>query len=424
MSIIDRAAEEKGRLAAEKPLDQTTLVDLDVMECPYHTYKKLREEAPVFKDPVAGFFIVACYPDVVKALKDTATFSSSVGNALVPPEMRMRVEEFGGYKQVETLITVDPPKHKFYRNPINKVFAGARVDQMESYIQQIIDELIDSFIADGRCDFVSQFTVPLPLIIIADQLGVPRSDMDRFKRWSDALTSQISGVATREQRIYAAKQMVEFQNYFAQVIGEKTKNPTNDVISDLVRARMEDGEPMSTPELLSILNQLLAAGNETTTNSISTGLLLLLQHPDQMQLVLDDISLVEGLTEEVLRFDGPVQGLLRITTCDTELGGTKMPEGSVVMLRYASANRDEKQFANAETFDVRRKNAASHVAFGLGTHFCLGAMLARKEMNLAFRTVLTRMRNIKLAEDKGTPHHEPSIILRGLKDLHITFDKA
>ncbi len=422
--MIRQEAEEKGRLAAQKPLDQTTLVDMDVIECPYHTYKKLREEAPVNKDPLAGFFTVTCYADVVKALKDTTTFSSSVTELLAPAEMRTKFEDYGGYPSVETLITVDPPKHKFYRTPINKVFSQVRVNHLEPYIQRLVDELIDKFIKDGKCDFVSQFTVPLPMIIIADQLGVPRSDIGVFKQWSDALTQQISGVSTREQKIAASKLMLEFQKYFARVIGEKRANPTNDIISDLVRARMENGEPMSTPELLSILNQLLAAGNETTTNSLSKGMMLMLQYPDQMQLVLDDMSLVENLTEEVLRFDGPVQGLFRITTCDTTLGGTFMPRGAAVMLLFASANRDEAQFEGAETFDVRRENAARHLAFGQGTHHCLGAMLARKEMNLAFKTILTRMKNLRLAPGHADPHHEPSIILRGLKELHITFDPA
>ncbi len=422
MSITE--AEEKGRLAAQKPLDQTTLVDLDVIECPYHTYSKLREEAPVFKDPIAGFYIVSCYSDLMKVIKDTATFSSDVADAILPPGERNRAEEFGGYPSVPTLITADPPKHKYYRNPINKVFSAARVDQMDAYVQQIANTLIDDFIKDGHCEFVAQYTIPMPLLIIADQLGVPRSDLPLFKEFSDALTTQVSGVANREQRIWAAKKNVEFQRYFAEVIEKKRANPTDDIISDLVRAQMENGEPMSVPELLSVLNILLAAGNETTTNSISKGILLLIQNPDQMQLVLNDMSLVENLTEEVLRFDGPVQGLMRVATCDTQIAGTPIPKGAVIMLRYASANRDETQFSDGGKFDVRRKNAASHLAFGQGIHFCLGAMLARKEMNVTFRTVLTRMKNLRLTPGHEIPHHEPSIVLRGLKELHISFDPA
>lgn len=416
--------EEAGRKAAAKPRDQMTLVDMDVIECPYATYKKLREEAPVFKDPVAGFYILSRYEDVVKALKDTKTFSSSIAEVLVGEADRTRAEDFGGYPNVDTLITVDPPKHKYYRGPINKVFSAQRVDEMESYIAQIVNELIDGFIEDGQCEFVSQFTVPLPLIIIADQLGVPRDDMALFKEFSDALTTQISGIANRDQRIWAAKKSVEFQKYFAKVLDEKRANPTDDIISDLVRARMDDGEPMTTPELLSILNQLLAAGNETTTNSLSKGLLLLCQHPDQMQLVRDDPAMIEKLTEEVLRFDGPVQGLLRVTTCDTEIADTPIPKGAVVMLRYASANRDEHRYQNADKFDVTRGDKTGHLAFGLGTHFCLGAMLARKEMNVAFKIILERMKNIRLAAREETPVHEPNVILRGLKELHLAFDKA
>ncbi|MEQ1889935.1 MAG: cytochrome P450 [Alphaproteobacteria bacterium] len=423
--MSETLAEEKGRSAAQKPLAQTTLMDKDVIECPYHTYKKLREEAPVNKDPVTGFYTVSCYPDVVKALRDTAAFSSNTGKLLTRPEMRAGpAEDHGGYPSVDTLLTVDPPKHKFYRTPVNKVFSGARVDQMAPYIQQLVHELIDGFIRDGKCEFVSQFAWPLPLTIIADQLGVQRSGIADFKQWSDALTLQLNGLATREQGIAASKLILEFQKYFAQVIEEKRARPTDDIISDLVRAPMENGLPMNIPELLSVISQLLVAGNETTASSIAKGILLLIRHPDQMQLVLDDMSLVENLTEEVLRFEAPVKGLFRVATCDTALGGVVIPKDAPVMLLFASANRDEGQFADGETFDVRRKNAASHVAFGMGTHFCLGAMLARKEMNLAFRTILTRMKNLRLAPGHAEPHHEPSIILRGLKELHITFDKG
>ena len=423
-SMAGNDVEEKGRAAAQKSLDQVTLIDPDVIECPYHTYKKLREEAPVYKDPVAGFYIVSCYNDIMKVIKDTATFSSNVAEAVFPPGERNRAEEFGGYPSVPALITADPPKHKYYRNPINKVFSAARVEQMEPYIEQITHALIDDFIKDGYCEFVAQYTIPMPLMIIADQLGVPREDLPLFKEFSDALTTQVSGVANREQRIWAAKKNVEFQKYFVKVIEEKRVNPTDDIITDLINAQMENGEPMSVPELLSVLNILLAAGNETTTNSISKGILLLIQNPDQMKLVLDDLSLVENLTEEVLRFDGPVQGLMRVATRDAEIAGASIPKGSVIMLRYASANRDEQHFPGSEAFDIRRKNAATHLAFGQGIHFCLGAMLARKEMNVTFRAVLTRMKNLRLAPGYPEPHHEPSIVLRGLKELHLAFDPA
>jgi cytochrome P450 len=417
-------AEEKGRKAAQKLLEQITLADRDVIECPYHTYKRLREEAPVNKDPVTGFFTVTCYADVQKALRDTATFSSRVGKLMTSPDASPRLEDHGGYPIVDTLLTVDPPKHKFYRLPLNKVFSAARVAQMEPYIQQIVDELIDALIKDGKCEFVSQFATPLPLTIIADQLGVPRKDIAAFKQWSDAQTLQLSGLATREQRMAASKLILEYQKYFARVIEEKRAHPTDDIISDLVRAPMEDGQPMNTAELLSVISQLLVAGNETTASTLSKGILLLIQHPGQLQLVLDDLALVENLTEEVLRFEAPVQGLFRTTTCDTTLGGVFMPKGAAVMLMFASANRDDGQFTEGENFDVRRKNAATHMSFGQGTHFCLGAMLARKELNLAFKSILTRMKNLRLAPGYPSPHHEPSMILRGLKELHITFDPA
>jgi len=413
--------EEKGRLAAQKPLSQLTFVDMDVIGCPYHAYKRLREEAPVFLDPVGGFYVVTRYDDISRALKDTATFSN---DELMPREEYDRPVQYGGLPAVDTMITTDPPKHKFYRAPLNKVFSAKRINGMEAYVQQIIDELIDGFIDDGRVDFVKQYTVPLPMFVIADQLGVPRSDLEKFARWSDAIATQVSGFATEDDKINSAKEMVQMQKYFLKVIEEKTKNPTDDIISDLINVRLEDGKPMRDVDLLSTINLLLAAGNETTTNSMSLAMLTLLEHPEQMQALQNDLSLIEAFTEESLRFNSPVQGLMRRAKHDTEIGGVAIPKNSIINLRFASGNRDESKYTESETFNICRKDDTVHLAFGQGTHFCIGANLARKEIHLTFRTLLTRMRNIRLLGDKDDLVYERNVVLRALKSLNLAFDKA
>ncbi len=413
--------DEKAREAAAKPLGELTFADMDVIGCPYHAYKRLRQEAPVFKDPVTGFYMITRYEDISRALKDTATFSS---DGMFPREEYTRPVQYGGLPVTDTMISSDPPKHKYYRGPITKVFSQARVNKMEAYIQAMADGLIDAFIDKGECDFVGQLAMPLPLNVIADQLGVPRSDLPSFKRWSDAVAIQVSGFVTEDDLVWAAKETVDFQNYFLKVIAEKKKNPTDDIITDLCAMIMDDDKPMSDVDLLSTIGVILAAGNETTTNGMSLAMLALLENPDQMQALYADPALIEAFVEESLRFDGPVQGLMRRATCDTEVAGVKIPAGSFVSMRFTSGNRDDAKYAEPDKFDIKREDGPVHLAFGQGTHFCLGALLARKEMLVAFRSMIKRTRNIRFRDENPDFHFERNITLRGLKHLHIAFDKA
>ena len=294
---------------------------------------------------------------------------------------------------------------------------------MEAYIQSIADELVDQMLSKetGTADIVSEFAIPLPMMVIADQLGVPREHMDRFKEWSDTAVEPLGMMISKERHIYCAKQQVEFQHYFAERLEERRSQPRDDMLSDLVQARVEDERQLDTKELLSIVGQLLVAGNETTTNAIGAGTYWLINNPDQVDLCRDDMSRIENVAEEILRIDSPVQGLFRQTTEDTNLGGTQIPAGSIVNLRYGAANRDEGKFDHGDRFDVLRKNASAHLAFGAGIHHCIGAQLARRELQCAMRALVSKMDNLKFAESNSFEHH-PSFILRGFKALHIEFE--
>lgn len=228
---------------------------------------------------------------------------------------------------------------------------------------------------------------------------------------------------TPEREIECAKSTVEFQRYFAAKLDERRAAPQDDLLTDLINARLEGETPLNTAEMLSILQQVLVAGNETTTNLIASAVLLLLQNPQQMAAVCADHARIPNCVEEALRFESPVQGLFRMARMDTELGGVAIPAGSRLVLMYASGNRDDQEFPQAERFDVYRANAKDHVAFGVGIHYCLGAPLARLEATVAFETLLGRLRNIRLAEDKNDYRHTPSFILRGLKALYLEFDQ-
>jgi len=412
-------------------LDLATVHPFDpaVLESPWDWYHQLRAEAPVFRDPFTGIFHVASYDGVVAAVRDFETFSNRFGAAMgagkgaaLADDPELESLRAKSYPPVDTMLTADPPEHKRFRGLVNKAFVPRRVDGLERGIESLAHGLIDGFEKDRRFEVLSQLAVPLPLTVIADQLGVTRADLPRFKRWTDGFTAQLSGMATGEDAKDAVRRIFEFQSYFAERIEEARRSPREDILSDLVRARVECERPLDVAEMLSILQQLLVAGNETTASAIAEGLLLLIRHPEQLALVRNDPTLVPNLVEEVLRLATPTAAMWRRTTRDAELLGVAIPKGSMLFLRYASANRDESRFPDPDRFDVTRPNSSEHLAFGHGIHFCLGASLARKEMAVAFRALLERLDALRLLPGYPEPRHKPSVLLRGLAELHVAFE--
>jgi len=292
---------------------------------------------------------------------------------------------------------------------------------MHGLIQQTVDELIDSFIDQRKCEFVSEFAVPLPIKVIAQQLGVSQADLPKLKQWSDAFIARLGHMLSREQEIECAKDIIAFQHYFRDVMESRQKQPQDDLITDLVQAKVAGEWSLDTAELLSIVQQILVAGNETITSALAAGMLLLTKNPQQMKLVQTDLSQLENFVEEVLRMESPTAGMWRVVTQDTKLGDVDLKAGSLVMLRFDAANRDPIKFQEGERFDVCRHNASNHLSFGHGIHFCLGAMLARKEMRIAYERLLLRHKNIRLAQDY---QYLPNILMRRLKHLYIEFDKV
>ncbi len=400
----------------------------ETVECPYPFYKAMREEAPVYQVPGAGFFIVSRHEDIKQVSADLASFSSnsgpgvdSRGGAVSDPEMHEITSK--GFPNVNTLLSADPPDHARYRGLVNKAFSARRVAIMEPSVRQIASDLFDTFKSKGKAELIHEFAAPLPLTVIADALGVPRSDLWTFKKWSDDSVAPLSGFMTRERQLECAQSIVDFQHYFAAKLEERRANPQDDLLTDLINSRLDGEQPLNTAEMLSILQQILVAGNETTTNLIASGTMLLCQHPEQVASLQADPSLIPNLVEEALRMESPVQGLFRMAKVDTEVGGVKIPAGSRLVLMYASANRDECVYADSESFDISRENARTHLAFGHGIHFCLGAALARLEANIAFEMLL-RLKNLRMTPGQNDLTHVPSFILRGLNQLNVEFDPA
>ena len=353
--------------------------------------------------------MISSYELAVEALSNWEVFSSAIDMRRdvggPDPAESDALYEREGYTVRDVLSQVDPPRHSIFRNLVDRTFTGPVVRRMENYLSHHTDRLIDGFIEKGCCDFFADFAVPLPLGVIADQLGVPQKDLPKFKIWTDAFIDTLGIMLSPERKLECTRLIIEYQHYFVDRINQKKRNPEDDILSELVKARHENGSELAIEELLAVTQQLLVAGNETTRNHLAKSMLLLIANPDQQEILRNGLSLVPNFVEESLRLESPVQGLFRVTTQDTELRGYDIPKGAKIYMAYDAANRDNTMFNGADTLDVQRKNANRHLAFGHGIHRCIGQMLARKELEIAITSLLKRIDNIALDERYPHPQH-------------------
>ena len=386
---------------------------------PYPMYRELRAQDPVHWSPLMESWILSRYEDVVAVLTNTR-FSAERRRARnrFAQEAQKMEEEFGPFGRTQTMLTSDPPEHTRLRRLVSKAFTPRMVEGLRPRIQQIVDELLDAVQGHGGMDVIRDLADPLPVIVIAEMLGVSVKDRDRFKRWSDEIAATLNGPFQPPEVLQQARRSVhELSDYFRAVITERRRQPREDLISGLIAAE-EEGQILSEDEMLATLMLLLVAGNETTTNLIGNGLLALLRNPDQLSRLREDPSLAEVAVEELLRYDGPVQGTGRVALEDLKIGGQPIKEGQVVFCLLGAANRDPAQFEDPERLDITRQ-PNEHVAFGDGIHFCIGAPLARAEGQIALSSVLQRFPAPRLESEElpwgGT------FILRGLKTLPVSF---
>jgi len=407
-------------------LSELDFFSAEVQECPFHIYQQLQEEAPVWQMPGTNVFVVTRYDDIREIIRDPGRFSSNFSALLNTGSSNEEVNTiYGkGYEMVETLLTQDPPRHRVYRNLVNKVFSNKRIEGMRSEVEKMSNELINQWIDEPEVDLLNRFCVPLPIYVISDQLGVPRSELSLIKKWSDASASRLGRLADEEEQIQNAKDIVEFQHYFAALLDRMREAPEDNIISDLANNTIDEGRLLTKPEALGMIQQILVAGNETSTSAIAGGVVLLIQNPDQQAMLRQHPDLIPAAVEEILRLETPTSGMWRCATADTEIGGVNIPEGAFLMVRFAAGNRDESIFTDGGAMSVARENADSHLAFGQGTHFCLGAQLARMEMQVALTGLLDRTTDWALVEGKNPLKHSPNVLLRGLTDLHISFSKT
>ncbi len=402
-----------------------SLADPEVMQDPFPFYQWAHANSPVVEMPSTGMKVIMSYAMCSEAAGRPDDFSNAFTKVLSgalseDPEVSGILA--GGWPQIDTLLTADPPVHTRFRKLVNLAFSMPRVNALEAGIRQKINTLIDGFIDKGECEFVSEFSVPLPVQVICEQLGFDLSWHRDVKRWSDAFADRLGHMIPRERELECAREIVEFQKAVKVKIDERRAQPTNDLLSDVVNARIEGEPPLNDAEILSVAQQLMVAGNETTTHAIAGGIVHMARNPDEAAKLRADPKMIPNAVEEVLRLDTPTAGMWRVVTRDCELGGHEFKGGTMVLVRYAAGNRDPIQFPDPDKFDVERKNARTHLAFGKGIHMCVGNMLSRKEMTVAFETLLDRLDDIRLAEGAKL-EVAPNLLLRGYKSVPITFRK-
>ena len=413
------------------PINEINPMDPANLSCPYVMNRRFREEAPVHQDPHTGIYFISRYEDVVKMSMDYKGFSSRMSGgsqrSVEDPE-HIETENPGqrGYPQVETMLTQDPPLQKRYRKFVDGAFSPASLKSLEPFIEDTSNNLIDDFIDEGSCEFLGAFGIPLPLTVIASQLGVPLSDTDLLRGWTRAFIGNLSQQLDEQGRIKAAKSMLEFQQYFVEKMEERRRSPQDDILSKVVNASIDGEKPLGNAECLSMLSQIMVAGNETTSASLTEGMWQLIQNPEQYKLVLNDPSpeMISNVVEETLRISSPSANMFRRTTRDIELAGVTIPENSTCFARFASANMDPNRFPDPEKFDLMRPNLKEHVAFGKGVHHCLGAALSRREMNIGFKVIFQRLKNFRLTANAAEPEFAPNALLHGLAGLEFSFDKV
>ncbi|MGI9360007.1 MAG: cytochrome P450 [Parasphingorhabdus sp.] len=407
-----------------------SLFQPDILADPYDFYEEQRAKSPVFLDEASGAYVVLDYDLISEAVGRLDDFSNNFNAQLsggksaadLDNDEELQAILSTGYPQVDTLLTADQPTHTRFRKLVNLAFSMPKVNKLEDSIREMSNRLIDGFIDKGECEFMEEYAVPMPVQIIAGQLGLDHADAGTVKRWTNAFVDRLSGMMTRERQLETAREVVEFQHVLKANMDDRRKEAKSDILSDLVNARVDGERPLDDAESLSIVQQLMVAGNETTTAALGEGVRLFASNPDQYKKIQDDPSLIPNAVEEVLRMSSGSSGIWRVMHRDAELGGVTLPKGAMVMMRYHAANRDPKHFENPNEFRVDRKNARTHLAFGKGIHMCVGNMLSRKEMTVSFQQFAERMDNIRIREGAELVY-PPNMMLRGLTSLPIQFDK-
>ncbi|MBF6170174.1 cytochrome P450 [Nocardia blacklockiae] len=403
---------------------------------PHPYFDHLRSKCPVTREPHHGVYAVTGYEESVEVLKDADLFSSviSVGGPFPPLPFEIEGDDIGALIEqhrtqmpmFEHMVTMDPPAHTYARSLLARLLTPARLKENEEFMWRLADRQLDEFLAQGRCEFLTEYAKPFSLLVVADVLGVPEEDHRQFRT---VLGADRPGarVGALDDEVLVSNPLEWLDDKFAAYISDRREHPRDDVLTSLALAKYPDG---STPEVIDVVRSatfLFAAGQETTAKLLSAALRVLGDHPEVQQRLREDRSLIPAFVEETLRMDSPVKSGFRLAKRRTTIGEVEIPVGSTVMVCPGAANRDPRRFEQPHEFRLDRKNFREHMAFGRGAHTCPGSPLARAEGRVSIERILDRMLDIRIDEQRHGPagarryDYEPTYILRGLSDLHITF---
>ena len=410
ISVVERLVQPLAVrvLLARERMESGVAYDLtsaEVREDPYPTYHALRRIDPVHRLRLVDAWLLTRYRDIEAVLRDHRRFGNA-GRILVQTVPL-------------SLLDLDPPEHTRLRALVSKAFTPKAVAMLRTHIEETTARLLDAVAGTNRFDLIAALAYPLPVTIIAEMLGVRPRDRDRFEEWSNSLALAVDPLVSRGQVDRIKHAAEEAYAYFETIIDERRRRPREDLVSALLAAE-EEGDRLTHEELLSAMLLILMAGFETTRNLIGNGMLALLRNPHQMQRLRSDPALLDSAIDELLRYDSPGQLNGRCAREDAELGGKRIRAGDVVISVIGAANRDPEVFDDPDTLDIGRREQ-SHLSFGRGIHYCLGAALAMMEARIAFAAVLDRFASIRLAAE---PRHRATVVLRGVEDLWIEVERA
>jgi cytochrome P450 len=380
---------------------------------PYPTYAHLRSTGPVHRDEAAPIWHVVGYHEVHAGLRD-ARLAAARSDRFLSEEQR---REFSALAQIQRdmMVFADPPQHTRLRGLVTKAFTPRVVEGLRGRIQAIVDDLLTRALPSAHLDVIADLAVPLPTTVIAELLGVPGTDRDRLKAWSDDFAAFIGGPTSHDGVGRADRAIQELTAYFGDVVARSRRTPGDNLISGLVAVE-ERGDSLTADELLATCVILLVGGHETTTNLIGNGLLALLRHPDQLRWLQSDPALIGPAVEELLRYDSPAQMTTRLAADDLTLGGARIGAGHLVKLWLGAGNRDPVRFLDPDRLDFGRADNR-HLSFGHGIHFCVGAALARLEGQVALATLISRFPNLELT---GEPlEYHGTQVFRALRRLPV-----
>lgn len=413
--------------------------DERLVDDPYPFFEALRDQCPVSREGHYGVTMVTGWDEAVAVYNDEETFSSCISvtgpfpGFPVPLEGRSADEVTALIEKhrnelpfSDQLPTLDPPTHTDHRSLLMRLITPKRLKENEDAMWQLADEVLDTYLAPGEGDFIKGFASPFTLLVIADLLGIPDEDRQRFV---DGIKQHSGGGVGSTSKASLAHSPLEFlYGQFSDYVADRRAHPRDDVLTGLAEATFPDGSVPDVGDVARVATNVFSAGQETTVRLLSTALKVLAERPDIQRRLRDDRSLIPNFIEETLRIESPVKGDFRLSRCPVTIGEAELGAGTTVMVLNGAANRDPRRFQDPDTFDPARKNARQHLAFGRGIHSCPGAPLARAETRVGIERLLDRTNDIRISAAKHGPPGErrytyiPTFILRGLTELHLEFD--